>query len=96
MSYSLLVRKKAEYHLEEAFDWYEKKRIHLGSEFFLSVEAIFNTIQENPHLFPIRHKNIRCALIPRFPYGVFYLVDENKVIVIAIFHLSRNPKLWRD
>ena len=96
MAFSLIIRQKAETHLIEAFDWYEKKRSSLGSEFLLSVEATLNAIQQNPNLFSVRFKDIHCALIPRFPYGIFYFIDEDKIIVIALFHLSRNPKLWKS
>ena len=96
MAFSLIVRKKAEIHLIDAFDWYENKRSALGSEFLLAAEAALNAIQQNPSLFSTRFDNVRCALIPRFPYGIFYFIDEDKIVVIAVFHLSRNPKLWKS
>lgn len=94
MSFSLIIRKRAENHIADAFDWYEQQRIGLGNEFLLSVESTLLLIERSPLLFQTRYKNIRVAIIPRFPYGIFYFVDENKIVVIAVFHLSRNPKLW--
>lgn len=95
MSFSLVIRRQAENHIAEAFDWYEEQRAGLGNEFVLSIEATIRLIENNPLIFQARYKNIRIALAPRFPYGIFYFIDKNKIIVIAVFHLSRNPKLWK-
>lgn len=96
MIYKLIIRKRAEKQLEKAFDWYELQRPALGNEFLLSVDAALALIVRNPQLFQKRYKEIRFALIHRFPYGVFYLIDEDKIIVFAFFHLSRNPKRWKE
>ncbi len=95
MNYHLVVRKRAEQHIADAYNWYEHQRIGLGEEFLLCIEASLNVIIQNPLLFQEKHKNIRHIMTPRFPYGIFYFIDKNKIIVIAVFHLSRNPKLWR-
>ena len=96
MAYLLIVRKKAEIHLADAYDWYEGQRTGLGSEFMLSTEAVFSVIQNNPELFSQKFRNVRIALTPRFPYGVFYFIDRNRIIVTGVFHLSRNPSHWRS
>ena len=95
MSYHLIIRKRAEKHLAEAYAWYEGQRTGLGAEFMLCIDAKLQVVKKNPFLFQARHKHVRCALVPRFPYGVYYFVDESKIVVIAFFHLSRNPKLWQ-
>lgn len=96
MSYRLIIRKKPELQLAEAFEWYEKQRASLGLEFLQSVETTLTFIENNPLLFQIRYKNIRSALTPHFPYGIFYFVEENTIVVVAVFHLSRNPKRWKN
>ncbi len=95
MNYPLVIRKRAESQIAEAFAWYELQRIDLGNEYLLSIEAVLHLIEANPLIFQTRHKNIRVALAPRFPYGVFYFIHEEKIVVIAVLHLSRNPKLWK-
>ena len=94
MNYRLIIRKRAENHITTAFDWYQEQRTGLGNEFLLSIESTLLLIERSPLLFQVRHKNIRAVITLRFPYGVFYFVDEDKIVVIAVFHLSRNPKLW--
>ena len=42
------------------------------------------------------HRHVRRALIRRFPYGIYYAVDEELIEVIAVFHAKRDPKRWQD
>ena len=92
MKYTVIFRKKAEAHLIEAYTWYQKQKPGLGDEFLLSVEATLSEVNRSPLLFPIRHMNIRCSIVSRFPYGVFYFINDKNIIVIAVFHFKRNPK----
>ncbi|MBL1212682.1 MAG: hypothetical protein HND52_04870 [Ignavibacteriae bacterium] len=41
--------------------------------------------------YPKVYKNIRRALIRKFPFGIHYIIENEQVIVIAVFHVSRNP-----
>jgi plasmid stabilization system protein ParE len=31
----------------------------------------------------------------RFPYAVYFLVDKDSSIVVAVLHQSRNPNTWK-
>ena len=90
MSYNLIVRAKAEQHAVEAYTWYEERLAGLGNEFLLSLDACINSIERNPNLFQKKYKNIRMGMLERFPYGVYYIIDNNLIIVLAILHFSRN------
>ncbi len=95
MSYRIFVRKKAESQILEAYTWHEQKQVHLGDVFLRAIEDQFSRIEVNPFLFQLKYKNVHLAQTKKFPYGIFYLVDGDKIIVIAVFHLSRNPSLWK-
>jgi hypothetical protein len=58
---------------------------------FTLVERITNS----PRQFPIVFKNVRRALLHRFPYALFFVVEGNSLTVIACFHASRNPSHWQ-
>ncbi|RZA01492.1 MAG: type II toxin-antitoxin system RelE/ParE family toxin [Sphingobacteriaceae bacterium] len=74
---------------------YESRRLGLGKDFELCLEAGLNQIKRDPYLFQKRYKNFRIHFIDRFPYGIHYLVDEDIVRVFGIFHTSRNPIAWK-
>ena len=58
----------AEAEIEEAYRWYEEQRKGLGFDFLLCIEDAIEKISRNPELYPLVHKNVRRALIHRFPY----------------------------
>ena len=93
---NLIIRKRAESQIEEAYDWYENKRTTLGSDFLQAIEEALNIIESNPEAFQLKYKNIRAVYTKRFPYGVFYTINDDRIIVMAIFHLSQNPNLWKS
>lgn len=95
MTHELLVRPDAESDISEAYQWYESQKIGLGSDFLMCIEATIDAIERNPKLYPKVHKNVRRALIRRFPFGIFYIVEETKIIILSIFHVRRDPKQWK-
>lgn len=95
MNHRLIIRKRAENQINEAYDWYENKKSNLGNDFLTSIEDSLMTIEKDPEAFQLKYKNIRAIYTKHFPYGVFYFQNKSDIIVIAVFHLSRNPKLWK-
>jgi toxin ParE1/3/4 len=71
-----MVRPEAESDIAQTFDWYEARVPGLGSEFFLVLDAAFNSILRNHLLFPEIHKTVRRVLTRRFPFAVFCLAEE--------------------
>jgi len=96
MSRRLIVRPEAEAEMAEAFDWYEDRVPGLGSEFLLCVDAVFSNILRSPPQYPRVHKIVRRALTRRFPYEVFFVDDDERVVVLSVFHAKRNPKRWQE
>jgi len=91
----LILKPLAENDVAEAAIWYNFQREGLGEEFLLALEAKFNEIQRNPYQFKIIYKNVRRAFPSRFPYGIFFITEDNIVFVLAVVHTSRNPKTWK-
>lgn len=96
MTHTIIVRPKARDEAIEAQRWYEKEREGLGAEFRRSVEETVSSIQQNPELYPAVYKSVRRALTERFPYGVFYRVTPERIEVLAVFHLKRDPQEWQS
>ncbi len=93
MKYRVIVRPDAEDDLKEAYSWYEDKRIGLGYDFLLQVDAGLNFIARNPNIHPIEYKETRKHLVKRFPYKIIYLVENKRIIVLAVIHSKRSPVL---
>ena len=92
---TLLVRPAAAADIEQACRWYDAQRTGLGDEFFHEVQATLAWVSERPEASPILRRQTRRALVSRFPYGVFYRVYAEQIVVVACFHARRDPKHWR-
>lgn len=82
--------------LKEAALWYNRARSGLGKVFLKEVKAEVNQIVKNPLAYEVRYANIRIAFVKKFPYGIHfeYHEREKQVIILAVFHTSRNPDIW--
>jgi plasmid stabilization system protein ParE len=94
MNYEVIVRPEAESDIADTHDWYEAQLEGLGERFLASLDNTIRSIQTQPSAYPIVHNQIRPALLKKYPYNVFYLVESDRVIVLACFHVRRNPKSW--
>ena len=81
--------------LIEAQDWYEDEAAGLGRRFREAIDALTERMSTNPLQFPVVYKNVRRALLRRFPYSLFFVIDDDTLLVIACFHASRDPSHWQ-
>ncbi len=95
MSLPVVLIKEAQVEFDEAFDWYESKRAGLGIDFVARVEAVFDRISINPQMHGTVFKDIRKAVVRRFPYCVFYRPETAQIVVLAVFHSKRDPGIWQ-
>jgi len=95
MRRSLIIRPEASAEIREAFDWYESQSAGLGTVFRDSLGTTLDKIRDNPGQYPVVYREVRRALLRRFPYGVFYLVEKKRITVLAVFHGRRDPRQWQ-
>jgi len=96
MSYLLTVRKDAELDINSAFEYYEKQREGLGYDFLLCIEECLSKIERNPNYYKVIYKELRGIAVRRFPYRILFLVQNNSVIVTAVFHARKDPQVWES
>jgi hypothetical protein len=94
--YRLIVGPFAELDLQVAYEWYDLKKEGLGKEFLKEIDFIIDRIRQNPKQFGKIKKQIRMAVVKRFPFGVFFVQKEDLINIIAVLHFSRNPKILRS
>ena len=92
---SLLIRPAAAADIDEAFVWYQRQRLGLGVEFLDAVGAALQSLAEHPLQNPVIHRNSRRLLLRRFPYGLYYRVYEENIVVVACMHGRRAPSKWK-
>jgi plasmid stabilization system protein ParE len=94
--YRLIISSFAEDDLQVSKEWYDLQKELLGEKFINEIDKTLQIILLNPFQFPKIKGEIRRAIIQKFPFGIFFFVEKDNINVIAIFHFSRNPKLWKD
>jgi plasmid stabilization system protein ParE len=92
MSRKLIVEPQAEGEIAAAAAWYEGLERGLGADFVDEVEHALTRIERNPYQYQIVYRQARRAMLRRFRYGIIYRVSDHEVIVIACFHVHRDPK----
>jgi toxin ParE1/3/4 len=90
------LRLEAELELLEATVWYETEREGLGFEFDEEVHAALGRVANGPKHFPVIARDIRRAIVDRFPYGVFFVEFDDVISVIGVLHLHRDPATWQS
>jgi len=93
--FQLIINPFAEEDLKEAKKWYNSQLDNLGDDFLKEVGKTISYIKENPFQFQKARKQIRMAVVKRFPYSIYFVVNNQTVNVFAVFHSSRNPKIWK-
>jgi len=92
----VVVRPAAAADIEDAFLWYEQQRPGLGADFLRTVDGALAAIQSSPQLHAVIHRNTRRALLRRFPYGIYYRIYQDSIVIVACMHGRRDPKRWQS
>jgi hypothetical protein len=90
------IRAEVELDMIEAALWYENEREGLGAEFSVEVDKTVARIAENPLQFQEKEPGTRVAMVDRFPYGVYFIDDEDTVTLFGVLHLHRHPDTWKS
>jgi len=91
----LLVSPQAEREAQRAAQRYERESSGLGVAFLDIVGQTLEAITENPLRFPVVYRDVRRALLKRFPYGIFFRLLPTQIRVTAVMHLARHPSRWQ-
>ena len=89
-------RPDAETDVADAAAWYESQIAGLGAEFLDEILSTCNSIAENPEIYPIVYRKTRRAVIHKFPFGIYYRVENRLAIIVTVLHGSRDPSKWKS
>jgi toxin ParE1/3/4 len=96
MSWVVVFRRAAEIDLESAIDWYESHKQGLGRELLFAVDKSVHAILQDPEKLEIVYKDVRRAFVRRFPYVLYYKLEDERIIILSVFHERRNPEIWME
>ena len=89
MTYNILLQEEAVQEIQEAFEWYENKKVGLGYDLLATIEICFEQLLHKPNHFTYINERFRRIKTTRFPYLIVYEVEGNNVFVIGVRHAKR-------
>lgn len=93
--YRLVAEPAADADVVAAFGWYENETPGLGGEFLDELRAAYGRIADGSLKYRDLRSGIRRALLRRFPYAVYFAVEESTIVILAVLHAHRDPAAWQ-
>ncbi len=91
MTHVLIFRPEVEDEAIEAYAWYEARSAGLGEAFLRELYEYAREIAEDPLRYRKIRSDFRRRVFTRFPYAIYFRVEGNTVIILAVVHCARNP-----
>jgi toxin ParE1/3/4 len=74
--------------------FYEDRRPFLGDDFLDSIDEALAKIRNTPEMGKPEKLQTRSWKVKRFPFRIFYLIQPDRIWIVAVAHLSRKPDYW--
>lgn len=87
---------EAEAEFDEALAYYEREAPAVVDAFQYEVMRAVAFIERYPEAAPVERSNVRCKLLRRFEYELYYAVEPDRLRILAVCHQSRRPEYWID
>jgi plasmid stabilization system protein ParE len=89
----LLLKTNAAIEIEEAISYYSLISNALAKKFEKEIRCSFKIICENPENYQFRYFEIRVFWLKKFPYGIYYIYDNNEISILSFWHSKEDlPK----
>lgn len=92
----VVIHPEAKREMIAAALFYEERSSGLGRLFLDEVERGFLRIAERPEAWSILSSPYRRCLLTEFPYGIIYRNESQRIYVLAVMHLRREPGYWKN
>lgn len=77
-----------------AANFYEREERGLGSLYLAAIQRSVQRIGKSPRSFPIYKGPFRRIHVAEFPYTLFFAVEPDSVLIVAVAHQKRHPDYW--
>lgn len=78
--------------LQSAYDWYEEREPGLAARFGADFLATYRMLCAGPEHFAMRFSEIRRINLSVFPYGIFYVLADSEIRILAVLHSKRRHR----
>ncbi len=92
----LKILASAEQDLLDGFNFYNTQQDGLGAYFLDSLFADIDSLQLYAGIHPIYNQHFHRALAKRFPFAIYYMLENETIIVMAVLDCRQNPASIRE
>ena len=92
----VIVRRLAKEDIRAARSWYHKISPVLADDFLAKLNRAIGLVRESPLAYGLVHRTFRRILLHRFPYALFYHADEQRIVIVAVLHQTRDPQMLAE
>ena len=85
----------ADADIQAAYEFYEAVQPGRGEVFIRHLDAAFGQLRTFPEIAPVFHKSHRRMLVHGFPFGIFYSLEGDRIIVSGVLDLRQDPGIIR-
>jgi plasmid stabilization system protein ParE len=96
MNLRQVIHPEAQKEFDHAVAWHANQKKGLGRRFATEVKNVLKLLRKMPRIHAIVMDDVRRAVVRNFPYVILYRVTDDEIIVISIFHTSRDPGEWQS
>jgi hypothetical protein len=98
MTTRVFVSPAARGDLAKAAEWYEQREpgSSIPLELFDEFDEMVSLIGERPEAFPRFDDDVRRAVLKQFPYGIYYTIEPDRVVVLYFIAMAQEqgPDTW--
>jgi toxin ParE1/3/4 len=93
----LRVHPAADREATAATTWYRDRSEDAAIDFARAVREGVQAVRQRPARWPRwQRSEVRRKVLRRFPFSIFYLVEPEGVVIVAIAHHKRRPGYWKQ
>lgn len=81
---------------EASARWYAERSPSAAAGFDAELDSAEVAISEQPEAWAPFDHGTRQYLLRRYPFRVVYQVETDRIVVVAVAHVSRRPGYWKS
>jgi plasmid stabilization system protein ParE len=81
----------AKTELEDARAYYNLQQKELGERFKEHIKESMDSIIQFPTLYPKVTDELHRVVVHKFPYSIFYVQIDERIVIVSIAHQHRKP-----
>lgn len=93
---SLRVGPEARLEILETARWYEEREAGLGTKFIAELDKALKRLELGPERYQVLYREMRRALMRRFPYAIYFEPEGADIVVFAVLHQRQDRKILDD